>query len=99
MHQSQQAKEPFLLEDIVMVMSLQLHATTAKDGADWMTCNQLDDITAQSSMVIKFTSLEDIMNSESEIRSFFKVLYHFKVILKFGVTMAIQKASRWLIQN
>ena len=66
MHQSQQAKEPFSLVVIMMVLtSPQLLATTVQDGANWMTCNQHDDITEQSSMVIKFTSLGVPANSKS----------------------------------
>ena len=78
MHRSRQAKEPFLLEasQYPTVLLLQLLATIAKGGADWMTCNQLDGTTEQSSMVIKSTSLEELTHSESEIRTFFKVLYH-----------------------
>ena len=72
MHQLKQAKEPFSLVVIMMVlMSLQLLATTAQDGADWMTCNQLDDITGQSSMVIRFTLSEEILKSESREIFFF----------------------------
>ena len=80
MHQSQQLKGPFSLEAGMVLRSVklpQLLATTAQDGTDWMTCNQFDDIIVQSSMVIKFTSLEELTHSESEIINFLKVLYRF----------------------
>ena len=51
MQQSQQVEEHFLLK-------------VAQDGADWMICNQLDDIILQSSMVIKFMWLEEILQSK-----------------------------------
>ena len=59
MRQSQQAKELFSLEVMLVPKLPRLLATTTQDGADWMTCNQLDDIIEQSSMVIKFMSLEE----------------------------------------
>ena len=43
----QQAKEPFSLEDMVVLRSLQLLAITTLDGANWTTCNQLDMFTVQ----------------------------------------------------
>ena len=66
MQQSQQAKEHFLLEVMVMVlMLLRSLATTVQDGANWMTCNQFVQIIVQSSMVIKFMSLEEMEQSKS----------------------------------
>ena len=44
---------------------LLLPAITAQDGVDWMICNQFDIAIAQSSMVIKFMSLEDKEQSKS----------------------------------
>ena len=49
-----QVKGLFSSEVMVVLKSLRLLVTTAQDGADWMICNQLDDIILQSSMVIKF---------------------------------------------
>ena len=66
MQQSQQAKVPFSLVEIVMVRLLQLHATTTQDGTNWMTCNQLDVTIVQSSTAIKFMSLEAMEHSEFE---------------------------------
>ena len=56
-----QAKEHFSLEVMIVLPLLLLLATTAQDGKDWMICNQLDEIIEQSSMVIKFMSLEETM--------------------------------------
>ena len=67
MRQLQQAKEPFSLVDMVMVlMLLQLLATITQDGPNWMTCNQLDVTIEQSSTVIKFMSLEEVEHSKFE---------------------------------
>ena len=63
---SQQAKEPFSLEvKVILDMLLRLLATIAQDGADWMICNQLELVIVQSSMVIKFMSLEELESSKS----------------------------------
>ena len=62
---SQQAKEHFSLEVTVVLKLLRLLVTTAQDGADWMICNHLDIVIVQSSMVIKFMSLEEMEISKS----------------------------------
>ena len=62
---SQQAKEHFSLEVMVVLNLLRLLATTVQDGADWMICNQLELVIVQSSMVIKFMSLEDFKPGNS----------------------------------
>ena len=59
MQQSQQAKEHFSLVVMIVLLLLLLLATTAQDGTDWRIYNQLDEIIEQSSMVIKFMSLEE----------------------------------------
>ena len=60
-----QAKEHSSLEVMIVLPLLLLLATTAQDGKDWMICNQFDDTIVQSSMVIKFMSLEEIQQSKS----------------------------------
>ena len=66
MQQSQQPKEHSSLEVImVLLMLLRSLATTVQDGANWMTCNQFVEIIVQSSMVIKFMSLEELEQSKS----------------------------------
>ena len=66
MQQSQQPKEHSSLEVImVLLMLLRSLATTVQDGANWMTCNQFVEIIVQSSMVIKFMSLEEVEQSKS----------------------------------
>ena len=62
---SQQAKEHFSLEVIVVLKLLRLLVTTAQDGADWMICNQLELVIVQSSMVIKLMSLEELVQGKS----------------------------------
>ena len=75
MLQLQQAKEPSSLEAMMVTRSLQLLTTTTPDGADWMTYNQLEDITVQSSMVIKFTWLVEFLNSESNYHILLTSIY------------------------
>ena len=77
--QLQQAKEPSSLEVMMVLKWLQLLATTTQDGADWMTCNQFEEVTVQSSMAIKFTWLEANTNSESKMFTFCLFLYTFKL--------------------
>ena len=67
MQQSQQPKEHSSLEDIMKAKSIQWRATTTQDGANWTTCNQFAEIIVQSSMVIKFMSLEELEQSKSWI--------------------------------
>ena len=62
----QQAKEPFSLVVMVMVLrSLQLLAITTLDGANWMTCNQIDVSIVRLSMAIKFMSSEELEQGKS----------------------------------
>ena len=65
MQQSQQPKEQSSLEVLMVLMLLRSLATTVQDGANWMTCNQFVQVIVQSSMVIKFMSLEETIHSKS----------------------------------
>ena len=50
---------------VVVLVLLQLLATTMQDGADWMICNQRDTIIEQLSMAIEFMSLVELEQSKS----------------------------------
>ena len=63
--QSQQTKVHCLLEVLVIQVLLQLLATTAQGGANWMTYNPFDIIMVQSLMAIKFMSSEGLEQGES----------------------------------
>ena len=54
----------------MVLKSPQLLATTTQDGANWMTCNQLDMYTVQSSMGTKFTWLVENKDGESKMMTF-----------------------------
>ena len=54
MQQLQRTKEPLSLVVGMVLRSLQLLVTITRDGADWMTCNQLDVTIEQSLTAIKF---------------------------------------------
>ena len=67
-----------------------------------MTCNQLEIITVQLSMAIKFMSSEEAEQGKSNFQmneTLFISLINFLDTPKFGVTMEVQKASNWLNQN
>ena len=71
-----------MVDMVVVPRSPQLPATTTPAGVNWMTCNQLDMAIEQSSMAIKFMSLEGISHGKSEVQTLNNLklledLYHY----------------------